>query len=141
MGRPGDSSDVGPRGERVEHDDGLSPEEREKLRRIMVDHDRVMLTVFGAGNGDKGLLFRINSHLVVDKVERALRDKTDKRRSRIHFTLLGAVLTLLGGLLLAVVQMWLGGHKIVKDTPPPISQSRPQPPDATNGAAYTAATR
>lgn len=54
----------------------------------------------------------------------------DKRRSKIHFALLGALLTLAIGIATALWQMWANGHKIVTIDSPQHSQNL-QPQDAT----------
>lgn len=52
------------------------------------------------------------------------KEKRDKHRARIHFSLLGAALALLVGIVIAMVQMWAGGHKIVSNDQHVVTEHR-----------------
>ena len=74
---------------------------------------------------------KAQSFFVADRVREQERDKVDRRRSKIHFALLGAALTLLTGILLILAQLWAGGHRIVSNEQHAISE-QPGQQDARN---------
>ena len=104
------------------NDSGMTPAEVEKWRRMAVDHERVMRSLFGDGNGDKGLLFRFNEFFTRHEEWEEQRDRIDKRRAKLHYTLLGGLIALVVSLLSVMAGMWIQGHKIVTTEKPAISE-------------------
>jgi hypothetical protein len=74
--------------------------------------------------------------MIRDEEREATRARTDKLRSRIHFALLGALLTLVVGCAVVLFQMWVEGHKVVSVEKLPTASSSHLPQDATDSQQY-----